>query len=58
MDVDNSGTLTVQEIHNGLLKIGVNISTSEIADFINKVDENGDGVLTVNEFLTIMRLNA
>ncbi|KAL5107771.1 16 kDa calcium-binding protein [Taenia crassiceps] len=45
MDVDKSGFLTVSEIHEGLLKIGT-------------VDNNGDGVLTVDEFTTLMRLNA
>ncbi|VDN98093.1 unnamed protein product [Rodentolepis nana] len=58
MDTDNSGTLTVQEIHIGLLKIGVNIPECDIAKFIRKVDDNGDGVLTVEEFTALMRLNA
>lgn len=58
MDVDKSGTLTVQEIHKGLLKIGVNISESDISEFIRNVDDNGDGVLSVDEFTALMRLNA
>nr|CDS26624.1 Calcium binding protein [Hymenolepis microstoma] len=57
MDTDNSGTLTVQEIHTGLLKIGVNMPESDIAEFIRKVDDNGDGILTVEEFTALMRLN-
>ncbi|VDM17452.1 unnamed protein product [Hydatigera taeniaeformis] len=57
MDVDKSGFLTVSEIHEGLLKIGVNISKVDISDFIKSVDNNGDGVLTVDEFTALMRLN-
>ncbi|CDS37730.1 Calcium binding protein [Echinococcus multilocularis] len=57
MDVDNSGFLTVSEIHDGLLQIGVNISKDDISDFIKTVDDNGDGVLTVDEFTALMRLN-
>ncbi|VDL64975.1 unnamed protein product [Hymenolepis diminuta] len=58
MDVDKSGTLTVQEIHKGLLKIGVNIPESDISEFIRNVDDNGDGVLSVDEFTALMRLNS
>ena len=58
MDVDNSGYLTVTEIQQGLQKIGVNISKEDITDFIKQVDDNGDGVLTVEEFTALMRLNA
>ncbi|VDK32833.1 unnamed protein product [Taenia asiatica] len=58
MDVDKSGFLTVSEIHEGLLKIGVNITEADISEFIKTVDDNGDGVLTVDEFTALMRLNA
>ncbi|KAL5966227.1 16 kDa calcium-binding protein [Taenia solium] len=58
MDKDKSGFLTVSEIHEGLLKIGVNISKADISDFIKTVDDNGDGVLTIDEFTALMRLNA
>lgn len=58
MDLDNSGSLTVSEIYEGLLKIGVHISKADISDFIKTVDDNGDGVLTVDEFTALMRLNS
>uniref|UniRef100_A0A5K3FK83 Calmodulin n=1 Tax=Mesocestoides corti TaxID=53468 RepID=A0A5K3FK83_MESCO len=57
MDTDKSGYLTVTEIHEGLKRIGTNVPLKDIAELVNGVDENGDGVLTVNEFTALMRLN-
>lgn len=37
IDTDNSGTITFEELHSGLKKVGSNLMESEIQDLMNAV---------------------
>uniref|UniRef100_A0A0X3PNS9 EF-hand domain-containing protein n=1 Tax=Schistocephalus solidus TaxID=70667 RepID=A0A0X3PNS9_SCHSO len=56
LDVDNSGELTVEEVYEGVKKLGVICSMSDIKDLIASVDSDGDGSLNMQEFVTLMRI--
>ncbi|KAM3182641.1 hypothetical protein ACTXT7_011898 [Hymenolepis weldensis] len=56
MDVDKSGKLTVDEMYQGLLKSGCELSKDRIVDIVKSADDDGDRSLTFKEFSTLMRL--
>lgn len=56
MDVDKSGKLTVDEMYQGLLKSGCELSKDKIVDIVKSADDDGDRSLTFKEFSTLMRL--
>ena len=49
-DTDNSGCLTVKNIHYAMQKLGYQVPESEIKAMVISVDENGDGKLSYEEF--------
>lgn len=56
MDVDKSGKLTVDELYEGLRKIGCRMPKREVEQIVHSVDTNGDRSLTYKEFISLMRL--
>ncbi|KAL5969874.1 16 kDa calcium-binding protein [Taenia solium] len=56
MDVDKSGKLTVDELYEGLLKIGCRMPKREVEQIVHSADTNGDHSLTYKEFIGLMRL--
>ncbi|KAL5107344.1 Calmodulin-4 [Taenia crassiceps] len=56
MDVDKSGKLTVDELYEGLSKIGCGMSKEEVEKIVRSADTNGDRSLTYKEFVSLMRL--
>ena len=50
IDLDNSGTLDVQELHQALNENGLKISKAEINEFFNLCKTQCKGYLTMNEF--------
>ena len=54
-DTDNSGYITVDELKQLLAKIGQHYSDREIAKMIATVDRNGDGKLSYQDFVRLMK---
>ena len=54
-DMDNSGTITVDELKQILSKVGQFYSDKQIASMIATVDANGDGKLNFQEFKRLMK---
>mmetsp|Transcript_8850 Transcript_8850/g.11771 ORF Transcript_8850/g.11771 Transcript_8850/m.11771 type:complete len:177 (-) Transcript_8850:64-594(-) len=55
-DLDGGGTIEFKELHHVLKELGDEPSREEIEEMILLVDENGDGEIDFDEFLTLMRL--
>ncbi|VDN97146.1 unnamed protein product [Rodentolepis nana] len=56
MDVDKSGKLTIDEMYQGLLKSGCELSKDRIESIVKSADDDGDRSLTFKEFCTLKRL--
>ena len=52
MDIDNSGTVTFEELKNGLARFGSKISDPEVRQLMNAADVDGDGTIDYLEFIT------
>ena len=52
MDTDNSGTVTFEELKNGLARFGSKISETEVRQLMNVVDVDGNGTIDYLEFIT------
>lgn len=58
IDTDNSGTITYEELKDGLRKLGTKLSESEVKHLIEGADVDGDGSIDYIEFITAtMHLN-
>ena len=51
LDTDGSGTLTLDEIRAGLRQKGLPCSEDVLERFMRQADTNGDGHITVHEFV-------
>lgn len=49
-DEDGSNTLDVKELHDMFVSNGVAVSLEKVMDLFNIVDEDGSGMLSVDEF--------
>ena len=54
LDVDNSGTLTIEEIEKGFKEINVGISEEELNQIWEGLDFHKDGQINYSEFLAAM----
>ncbi|CAD8157222.1 unnamed protein product [Paramecium octaurelia] len=54
LDEDKDGVLTIKEIQNNICRLNLNIKEQEIQQFIKMLDNNSDGVLTEQEFITFL----
>ncbi|CAD6260001.1 unnamed protein product [Miscanthus lutarioriparius] len=54
MDTDKSGTITVEELKEGLTKLGSKISEAEVQKLMEAVDVDKSGSIDYAEFLTAM----
>ncbi|MCO5569293.1 hypothetical protein L7F22_023005 [Adiantum nelumboides] len=52
IDVDNSGTLTMEELKQGLAKQGSMLAESEILQLMEAADVDGNGTIDYMEFIT------
>ncbi|XP_024390926.1 calcium-dependent protein kinase 34 [Physcomitrium patens] len=52
IDVDNSGTVTLLELKEGLIKQGSKFSESDIAKLMESADLDGNGKIDFNEFIS------
>ena len=51
MDKDNSGTLSLEEVTDGLKKVCGNATAAEIQEVAEKLDADGNGTIDYSEFL-------
>ena len=56
LDIDGNGDISVQELDILLrsMKRKLRMSEKEITDLVNMTDKNGDGIVEVGEFLTLV----
>ncbi|ERN06720.1 hypothetical protein AMTRI_Chr01g103780 [Amborella trichopoda] len=52
MDTDNSGTITLEELKQGLSKQGTKLSEYEVKQLMEAADADGDGTIDYDEFIT------
>ncbi|KAL1803099.1 hypothetical protein ACET3Z_031746 [Daucus carota] len=58
MDCDNSGTITLDELKQGLAKQGTSLSNFEVKQLMEAADADGNGTIDYDEFITAtMHLN-
>ncbi|RDX70058.1 Calcium-dependent protein kinase 17, partial [Mucuna pruriens] len=52
MDTDNSGTITVEELKQGLAKQGTKLTELEVKQLMDAADADGNGTIDYDEFIT------
>ncbi|KAL8099651.1 calcium-dependent protein kinase 17-like [Apium graveolens] len=52
MDADNSGTITLEELKQGLAQQGTKLSEYEVKQLMEAADADGDGTINYDEFIT------
>ena len=56
-DLNNSGSISPEELRVVLSKMHRFYSREEVEDMIRKVDHNKDGLISIDEFVDMMNLN-
>lgn len=54
IDVDNSGQITLEELKNGLERVGANLRDSEIISLMQAADVDNSGTIDYGEFVAAM----
>ncbi|PON44556.1 Parvalbumin [Parasponia andersonii] len=57
-DRDGNGNITAAELAGSMAKMGHPLTYRELSDMMREADTNNDGVLSFNEFATIMARSA
>ncbi|KAE9596303.1 hypothetical protein Lal_00048724 [Lupinus albus] len=52
MDTDNSGTITIEELKQGLSKQGTKLTEQEVKQLMEAADADGNGTIDYDEFIT------
>jgi len=52
MDTDNNGTITLEELKQGLTKQGTKLSEYEVKQLMEAADADGNGMIDYEEFIT------
>ncbi|KAL5101525.1 hypothetical protein RYX36_005852 [Vicia faba] len=51
MDTDNSGTITIEELKQGLAKQGTRLTEQEVKQLMEAADADGNGIIDYDEFI-------
>ncbi|CAL0315840.1 unnamed protein product [Lupinus luteus] len=51
MDTDNSGTITIEELKQGLAKQGTKLTEQEVKQLMEAADADGNGIIDYDEFI-------
>ncbi len=54
MDIDGSGSISIDELEEPFIALGLITSREEIKDLIKSIDRDGTGEIEFDEFLLIM----
>lgn len=54
-DKDKNGVISSQEMGTALRMLGLNPTMKEVQNMINEIDQNGDGMVDFDDFLTFLR---
>ncbi|CAA3001884.1 calcium-dependent kinase 20-like [Olea europaea subsp. europaea] len=54
IDVDNSGQITLEELKNGLERVGSDLKDSEITSLMQAADVDNNGTIDYKEFVAAM----
>jgi len=54
LDLDDDGKITVDELHQTFQSLQFNFSRTDITELIGAIDENNDGEIDIDEFITMM----
>jgi calmodulin len=53
-DLNNSGSITLDELAAMLAKLGIQVDRKFIVAILRKIDSNGSGVIEFEEFMSIV----
>lgn len=56
-DEDGNGTLTSKELRNALRKLNLGLTSKDIDQIMLKIDVNGDGIISYDEFFAELGAN-
>ena len=56
-DLNNSGTITIDELAAMLAKIGINVDRKYIQAMFNQIDRNANGTVEFEEFANVVIYN-
>lgn len=51
LDVSHTGSLTPEDLHEGLKRIDSEVTWEEVDSVLKRLDQNGDGVINFDDFL-------
>ena len=55
-DKDNSGTISWKELQGAMKKLGTSLSKSDARTMLKSVDDDGNGAIDFEEFLSLVDL--
>ena len=55
LDRDSNGYITVRELREWVTKLGEKLTQKEAADLVREADTNGDGKISIEEFVAMMK---
>lgn len=58
MDEDGNKQLSLEELSDGLEECGLDLSSEEISEMFQKLDADGSGNISVDEFIVAVRVSS